>query len=395
MKTHLWTRTLVAAGVIGMAGISMAEENQHPVATALSSTTLSGYVDTSAIWKFGTGNQLVGRAYDGTAKQDGFNLNVVKLSLAKPLDETEWSAGYQVDLLMGPDARGYRTMLGDVPDDVAIEQAHLKLKAPIGNGLIGTFGVFSTPFGYESFDAEKNPNYSRSYGYTIVPRQHTGVVLAYPITDWMMVAAGVANTCNSPINQRPFRFTGGAAVPAAESEKTYVGAIYLTAPESWGSLKGATLTFVAGNGLNGQATATPGHATAYYVGSTIPTPLKNLTLGLAYDYMSWQGFWANASAFYLMYQATEKLKLNNRVEYATGVSGTWTGVLGVAGMKPAGGEEFFADTFTVDYSLWANVISRVEFRWDHDLTARRGVASPFGMDDKNALSLALNLIYKF
>jgi hypothetical protein len=29
------------------------------------------------------------------------------------------------------------------------------------------------------------------------------------------------------------------------------------------------------------------------------------------------------------------------------------------------------------------------------LTARRGVPAPFGIDDKNAFSLALNIVYKF
>lgn len=69
--------------------------------------------------------------------------------------------------------------------------------------------------------------------------------------------------------------------------------------------------------------------------------------------------------------------------------------LGAEGIKPAGGERFFAETFTIDYQLFANVISRVEFRWDHDLTARGGSPAPFGNDDKDAASLAFNLIYRF
>ena len=41
------------------------------------------------------------------SKQDGFNLDVMKLSIAKPQDESPWASGYQVDLLFGPDAVGY------------------------------------------------------------------------------------------------------------------------------------------------------------------------------------------------------------------------------------------------------------------------------------------------
>jgi len=103
MKCNKWTLALAAAGVVSLGSVAQAEEAQHQVLTALSSTTLSGYVDTSAIWKFGTDNHgpgsgviptIPGRTFDGTAdKLDGFNLNVVKLTLEKPLDEGQWSAG--------------------------------------------------------------------------------------------------------------------------------------------------------------------------------------------------------------------------------------------------------------------------------------------------------------
>jgi len=63
MKFNKWTLTLAAAGVVSLGSVAQGEEAKNQVLTALSSTTLSGYVDTSAIWKFGTGNQnMPGRA---------------------------------------------------------------------------------------------------------------------------------------------------------------------------------------------------------------------------------------------------------------------------------------------------------------------------------------------
>jgi hypothetical protein len=206
MKTNPWTRSLATAGVIRLAGIIQAEEAQHPVLTAVSSTIVSGYVSSSAIWKLGTGNTLVGRSFDGTDKQDGFNLDVVRLSLAKPLSEGEWSAGYNADLLLGPDAATFNTVTAGpigTPSNLAIEQANVVMRAPLGNGLNLTFGVFDTPYGYEVTDATRNPDFSQSYGYSIIPRQHTGIVAAYPVTDWFMMAGGVANTCKGAINGRP------------------------------------------------------------------------------------------------------------------------------------------------------------------------------------------------
>lgn len=412
MNFNKWTLALAAAGVVSLGSVVQAEEAQHPVNTAVSSTTLSGYVDTSAVWKFGTGNaNLPGRSFDGADKQDGFNLNVVKLSLEKPLDEGQWSAGYKADLLFGPDAEQYqRAIGGGTPDQVGIQQAYVALRAPVGNGIDFKMGVFDTIVGYESFDSYKNPNWSRSYGYAIEPLQHTGVLASYQATDWLGLSAGVANTASSRINERGSRFLNAfnpvTNAPITgdvdESEKTYMGGITLTAPESMGFLKGATLYGAIINGLNGSAYATDNRLTQYYAGATIPTPLEGLSVGASYDYRA-NGMpsktgssYANAVAGYLSYQATEKLKLNNRFEYASGTKGTffYDDSTDASIVTPRHNDEVIADTVTVDYSLWANVITRAEFRWDHYLDSNPGAFGGSNLDN-NALSLALNVIYKF
>src|SRR5580765_3665873 len=87
MKLNQWTLGLAAAGVISLASVAGAEEATSQVLTALSSTTLSGYVDTSVIWRPGSGNGYgagvfsTPGAFTGGNKQDGFNLNVVKLTI--------------------------------------------------------------------------------------------------------------------------------------------------------------------------------------------------------------------------------------------------------------------------------------------------------------------------
>src|ERR1041384_1415061 len=104
MKFNKWTLGLAAVGVVSLASAAKAEEKSSVVQTALSSTTISGYVDTAAHWNPGSGAGVAFYGYGGVAKADGFNLNVVQLSIAKPLDESEWASGYKVDLWMGPDA---------------------------------------------------------------------------------------------------------------------------------------------------------------------------------------------------------------------------------------------------------------------------------------------------
>jgi hypothetical protein len=244
MKFNKWTLALAAGGVVSLGSIAQAEEKpMSQVLTAVSSTTLSGYVDTSMIWKPGTGNvNLPGRAFDGASKQDGVNFNVAEIQLEKPLSEDQWAAGYRVQLLVGPDANLFNTSLagltGGGSSDFSVKDAYVVLRAPVGNGLDFKVGSFSTVIGYESFESHLNPNYSRSFGWQLEPTQHTGVLASYKASDAVSISAGVANTWNAGINARPTR----AGVPggvADESEKTYMASISVTAPDSWGFLKGS------------------------------------------------------------------------------------------------------------------------------------------------------------
>src|SRR5258708_24494262 len=93
MKLNNWTLGLAALGVISLAGAARADEKPSSVMTALSSTVLSGYVDTSMEWNPGTGNANPAGFKFNKGKQDGFNLYVVKVTLQRPLDESEWAAG--------------------------------------------------------------------------------------------------------------------------------------------------------------------------------------------------------------------------------------------------------------------------------------------------------------
>lgn len=403
MRLNQWTLGLLAAGVVSSASVARGEEAPSQVMTALSSTTLSGYVDTSAIWKIGSdqGNppgSLPGRAFDGANKMDGFNLNVVKLILEKPLDEGQWSAGYRVDLLFGPDAVGYNpsaNLLTGIDSDLSLKQAYVALRAPVGNGIDLKIGTWDTILGYEVFESPNNPNYSRSFGWQLEPTQHTGILASYHINDMFSVSAGVANTYIAGINLRS---------PRAESHKTYMGSIAVTLPEETGFLKGSAFYVGAIDGFAGD---TDEDTKLVYVGASVPTPISGLAVGAAFDYR-FEGpssvlpegpthihDWAYAVAVYTSWQATEKMKFNARLDYTTGTDGTWFdgGTSGISDKQ----NELFSATLTADYALWANVITRAELRWDRSLSGDR----PYGAHpthiggDRNAVTLAANIIYKF
>ena len=241
MNLPAWTCVLVAVGLVSLPAVLQAEEKPSSVLTALSATTLSGYVDTSAQWNLGTGDANVPNyAFGGASKADGFNLNVAKLTLEKPLDTTDaWAAGYKVDLLFGPDANLLPTQSTGIAADFGVKQAYIALHTPIGNGLDFKAGVWDTIIGYEVFDSISNPNFTRSYGYTMEPTTHTGLQATYQFSEMFSSTLGVANTFGSTINGRAF-LNGGTSLPAGESEgpraesyKTYMASLLFTAPASW------------------------------------------------------------------------------------------------------------------------------------------------------------------
>ncbi len=478
MKLNRWTLALASTGVVSLASVAYAEEQaMSQVLTAVSSTTLSGYVDTSAIWKPGTGNGgllgasyslpapesafptaasprtvngavagdentgvMPGRAFDGSSKVDGFNLNVIGLTLEKPLSEDTWAAGYRADLLFGPDAVAYNPSVnvGDYAD-LAVKQGYVALRAPMGNGLDFKIGVFNTVIGYESFESHLNPNYSRSYGWQLEPTQHTGLLANYQFTEAIGIAGGIAETWVWGINGQT----------DIESQKTYMGSLTIAAPDSWGFLSGSALYGGFVNGFSGNTENT----TSFYLGALVKTGLEGFSIGAAFDYRE-DGYnevtpgdnWAWAAAAYLNFQLSEKWRVAARFDYTKGSDGTWFNAGQYAGYQiqdpnrtyltpnlitgapvtvggPSDASAPFADlnsdgrndlfeddtvtdtglisdvqnellavTLTADYALWANVITRAEFRWDTNLTQDD---KPYGKSDENAVTVALNVIYKF
>lgn len=380
MKLNKWTLGLAAVGMVSYASVSQAEEATSTVMTALSSTVISGYVDVAAHWNLGTG--AAGPAYSfAGGKSDGFNLNAVLVKIEKPLEEGEWSAGYTVDLMYGADATGIGGEFMAGSDN--IRQAYVALRAPVGNGLDLKLGRWDTIIGYESSDGYKNPNYTRSYGYSLTPTEHTGLLATYQALDFLSLNLGVANTAVNTagpfgtINAKPHHFG------AAETEKTYLASVSITAPDDWGFMAGSVLTAGIIDGFAGGGE----DFTDYYLGLTMSTGVEGLKVGADFnifdDAAGIAGADAYTTALYASFKATEKMGVHARAEYGNGNNTTAT----VGGV-----EEILAFTATLQYDLWENVLSRLELRWDHD--ASGGAVRPFN-GKRNEFLVAANLVYKF
>ena len=424
MKVNQWTLGLAAAGVISFGAVAQAEEKpSNQVLTAISGTQISGYVSTSVHWNPGQSAGFAGgvAAPQGSSylanKGDGFNVDVVQLTFSKPLDEGEWSAGYVAELWMGPDANVLgNSISGGVSagGSISLAQGYIALNVPVGNGLTLKVGTFNTIVGYEGNNSPDNPNYSRSYAYTFGPFQHEGILASYKVCDAVSVQAGIANAQNTGLG---LRAPGGV-----QSQKAYMAGVSLTAPDSWGFLKGAVLNAAIVDGFAGVAAPAAGGGVAadiqnIHVGATIPTPLESIKTGFSMDILRRDKAADTLSlASYLSFNnvGIEKLKLNTRVEYFDNNNPTAAvvpaagGALNLGGAAGAAGSntgfdnraEVLAATITADYQLWANVISRVEYRWDHDLSGNRNLPGNVNNGavaggNNNAHLIALNLIYKF
>jgi hypothetical protein len=427
MKLNKWTLGLAALGLVSLAPGVWAQATPAPapapaapatpapipVTTALSATTISGYVDTSMVWNPGTGNANPAPYSFNAGKQDGFNLDSAVLQISRAPDEGQWGAGYTLELQYGAD-----TVTADAP----IRQAYVELRAPVGNGLDFEIGQFDNIIGYESNDDYKNPNWTRSYGYSIEPTTHTGVLATYKFSDAISAQVGVVDDLNSPtgIAGNNIRNFDGAHGSAIESKKSIVSLLSLTAPDSWGAIKGSGLyvglDYGSGNAVeNVNGSGVGGHIvdkTHLYVGATINTPVKDLTFGVAWDTVNnmdvvgggLEGY-ASALGVYGSYKITDKLTINGRGEYAHGSA--FDAILAEPVVPLEQEAKVVALTGTLQYDLWANVwanvISRLEVRWDHsaDGTPHFGGTGPvFGggyvaPTKLNDFVVAANFIYKF
>ena len=419
MKVNKWTKGLAAAGVVSLASAAQAGDANETVMTAVSSTTLSGYVSVSALWNPGTGNGtaaaaaaavpgvgagigIAGQPFrGGTAlAQDGFAADVVSLSVSKPLDESEWAAGYNAQLWYA-ETSGSGTAPGlSAGGGVQLKNANIDLRVPVGNGIDLKVGIFDSIIGYEASDYNANPNYTRNYGWGIEPTTHEGVLASYAVNDLLSVSAGVANSYGVT--------AGGNANVRNESIKSYMASVAITAPDSAGFLAGGSLY---GGVVNGRAAATTAagngaDTTSLYVGATIPTPVEGLAAGIGWDYRLNNGAnafsatgttgagWASALAGYLSYDVTEKVAVHYRVDWAQGSNGSF-------GYTRAAGDDehqnkLLANTITVDYKAWENVISRLEVRWDHALDGNKIYGGASDADgDVNDVAIIGNFIYQF
>ena len=384
MKMNKWTVGLAAAGVVSLASAAQAEENS--VLTALSSTVISGNVEASYVGGFSTNNNMHN---DG-----GFEANGASLSIGSPLGEGDYGAGYNLELLLGARAGAFA---GDGSDQ-HLKNANIGLNVPFGNGIDLTAGLFDTIVGYETEASGHNPNVMRSFGYVQGPRTHTGLLAATSLTDGLSVSVGLTNGFDAATGQEG---NDGSA------QLGYVLGAELTVPDSLGFLGGSALYvgYVNGNDDGNQHTwddATTADVdesgyngddnTLLYIGASVNTPIEGLAIGVAYDDRVWEAANGHTESdsvgVYATYSLSDDATISARYDNGT--------------VQFLSFEDSFENlALTLDYSIWENVLTRLELGWESGVGAFGTQAvSQFrdvydGAAAGNSSYFALNAFYSF
>jgi hypothetical protein len=351
------------------------------------SATLSGYVSTGYRWGPGTGNFAYGLS-GTTSRANAFSLDVVALSLHRPMENWLLDSGYRVDLWLGPNASDLDT--GSTSSSAELRQAYLDLRFPLVNLLTAgettsldlRIGTFNSIVGFESPDHNANAHYTRSWGYTIQPTVHTGIIAFFPGTgrpgvdplyEWdsrYQIALGVANTTDPRIN----------GTPANADRKTLLAGFMWELPEALGPLEGSRFSL---GYVNGRARTGSDPIQNLYLGLGLLPNSEKWNLSLTHDSRILPGAGNDDSVFglYVGRQLSDDLTLSARAEIYQEGSKLYSGE---SAAEQTDGQGL---TLTLNYKIWDNVISRLEYRWDNTDEPVNG--------RHNNQGFHLNFIYEF
>jgi len=302
------------------------------------------------------GNNTNTRAFDRDSNSFGAN---GKMTFEKAASEAG-TAGFRTDLMFGRTAQILNSATtNDSTDNFFVEQAYVQYIAPIGNGVDIKAGRFVTIAGAEVIESKDNWNSSRGLLFNnAIPFTHNGVLASYTINDLVDVKAGVANGWDSSVDNN--------------KSKTLLSAIALhpmagldiTNNFIFGSEQART---VGGLNIDDNSRGLWDLVVAWQ-----PISDNDRWKVLAnFDYgweekasaigssgnASWHGF-----ALGTKYDVNDKLTLAARWEYFADPDGARLG--SVNGITAATSTTLYEMTYTADYKLANNLLTRLEYRYD-------------------------------
>jgi hypothetical protein len=369
--------------------VGRAQEAAAGAEVLAASTSFSGYISTGYHLGSSTGSYNYSFAYP---ENNGFTLDHIGLSFARPLEDYLLDSGFRFDVWVGPQASELGT--SDSSDgSVSIRRAYIDLRLPwinpldwdlseVGSSIDLRMGTFDSLLGYESPDPVENPHYTHSWGYTIQPTLHTGILAVFPgfgrpgvdpLFEWdstYQFSLGLVNSIEPRIS----------GFPDNKDRKSLLTGFTWELPSYFGPVGGSRLSL---GYLNGRDLSEADPVQNIFGSLGLALPSDKWSLALTYDSRMLHGPGNDDTVLgaHLGYQANKKLQLHLRGEHFQDGSSLFSGE---SSDEQSDGQGV---TVTAEYQLWENVLSRLEYRWDH--TEQRV------NDRHNTQAWHLNLIYKF
>lgn len=151
-----------------------------------------------------------------------FNVHQLGLFAEKTIDRNtlQWQIGGRFEFMFGTDtpntqATGHWDMQLISQKslrayDIALPQAYVEIFAPFSNGIGAKIGHFYSILGYESVPSPPNFFVSHSYSMKSSPFTMSGVLLSYPVNDYLTVQGGaVTGPDNLDRHAGAWSFVGG------------------------------------------------------------------------------------------------------------------------------------------------------------------------------------------
>lgn len=380
-----------------------ASETGGVLQTAIKDIHMGGYVETQYNGNLDAGKGgNIGRSLSDKTK-DTFSVPASKVWFEK-LANPEGGAGFRIDMMMGSDVRYYFNNFqtsntgaangGSSNTAFAFEQAYVQLVAPLkffGDSKILPHtmdikaGRMVTLAGNEVIEGYNNWNISRSvsFGYAI-PFTHTGVRVQYNLlNDFLTVYHGVNNGWDNDIDANTYKTLENAVSFSPIKNTKWTTATYF-GPELTNAAQvdgpNGRKRFLITNVASWDATKKLSFAGEFDYGNQNRFQLNSD------GYLDHRATWYDVAA-YAKYKLTEKLAVAYRAEWfndAQRYRGWTAGTLGTSSSP-----RDIANTLTLEYKPYENMIARGEYRIDH---ANAGV---FNTDRRNQNTLGGQLIYLF